>query len=264
MGPRQAASLSVDEQALAGGEVRYDASYIRNESAPSWALLAKEYDTRPQGALAQWHLAELALREGKVSDAVARLRDCDQKLGKLLARRHRERTPSPADLNPFAGSALVPRQVYYQIAQAQAQQLLWVIDQVHAERDSTSALALMRWRELDPSQPGYAAHLNDLVKLCDKARTGVADVLRLALAQMDADADHRLTVLASLALQPKSPAYVQADFELGQQVLRLTQPRPGMKTAKEYFQAVADAGENPWKEQALQRLSSLAAPKEQP
>ena len=64
--------------------------------------------------------------------------------------------------------------------------------------------------------------------------------------------------------QPKSPAYVQANFELGEQALRFTKPRPGLKTAKEYFQAVVDAGENPWREQAVGQLGALTAPKEQP
>jgi hypothetical protein len=255
----QVASLVVDAPALAGGEVRYDASYVRGESAPAWSQLAKEYGTRPQGALAQWRLAELDLREGKIPEALARLRDCDQRLGKLLARRHREKAPSPADLNPFAGSALVPRQVCYQIAQAQVQQLLWILNQVHAEQDAPSAQALQLWRSLDPSAPNYADQLQKLADLCDKAKTTMADVVRLALAQVDRDANRRLTVLAALASQPQSPAYVQANFELGEQALRWTKPGPGMKSAKDYFQAVADAGENPWKEQALQRLGTLTA-----
>jgi hypothetical protein len=258
----QAASLVVDAQALAGGEVRYDASYARGESAPSWALLADGYASSPQGALAQWHLGELALREGRIPDAMTRLKDCDQKLDKLLARRHHERAPSPADLNPFAGSALVPRLVYYQIAQTQAEQLLWTIDQVHAEQDAPSAQALRDWRRLDPALPDYAGQLGKLLASC--ANTAMADVLRLALALEDRDVDRRMTVLTALAAQPKSPAYVQANFELGELAVRLTKPHPGLKTAKEYFQTVADAGDNPWQDQAQQRLGSLTAPKEQP
>jgi hypothetical protein len=258
----QVVSLVVDAQALAGGQVRYDASYVRGESAPSWASLAEEFGSRPQAALAQWHLGELALREGKIPDALTRLRDCDQKLDKLLARRHREKTPSPADLNPFAGSALVPRQVYYQIAQTQAEQLLWVIDQVHAEHDALSAQALRDWQRLDLSAPDYAVQLNKLLASC--FNTNMADVLRLALAQTDHDMDRRMTILGALAAQPNSPAFVQANFELGELTLRLTKPHAGLKTAKEYFQTVADAGDNPWQDQAQQRLASLTAPKEQP
>jgi hypothetical protein len=258
----QLTSLSVDTQALAGGEVKYDASYVSDESASSWTTLAKEYGSRPQGALAQWHLAELALREGNISDTLAHLRDGDQKLGKLLARRHREKAPSPADLNPFTGSALVPRLVCYQIAQSQVQQWLWILDQVHAEQDAPSAQALRDWRRLNPLVQEYFGQLDKLLASC--INTNMADVLRLALALADRDMDRRLMVLAALASQPKSPAYVQANFELGELALRLTSPRPGLKTAKEYFQAVVDAGENPWKDQAVSRLSSLTAPKEQP
>ena len=258
----QLASLSVDAQALAGGEVKYDASYVSDESASSWTPLAAEYGSRPQGALAQWHLAELALREGNIPDALAHLRDGDQKLGKLLARRHRERAPSSADLNPFAGSALVPRLVYYQIAQTQVRELLWVIEQVHAQQDVPSAQALRDWRRLNPLGSDYAGQLDRLSALY--SNTNMADVLRLALAQVDRDMDRRLTVLAALASQPKSPVYVQANFELGELALRLTKPRLGMRTAKEYFQAVADAGETPWQDQALARLKSLTVPKEQP
>jgi hypothetical protein len=258
----QIASLVVDAQALAGGEVRYDASYVRGESAASWALLVDERGSSPQGALAQWHLGELALREGKIPDALTRLKNCDQRLDKLLARRHRERAPSPADLNPFAGSALVPRQVYYQIAQTQAEQLLWVIDQVHAEHDAPSAQALRDWQRLDPSAADYAEQLNKLLASC--FNTNMADILRLALALADRDVDRRMTILAALANQPKSPAFVQANFELGELTLRLAKPRAGLKTAKEYFQTVADAGDTPWQDQAELRLGSLTAPKEQP
>jgi hypothetical protein len=258
----QAASLIVDAQALAGGQVRYDASYVRGESAPSWTLLAQEHASRPQAALAQWHLGELALRQGNVPDALTHLQDCDQKLDKLLARRHRERAPSPADLNPFAGSALVPRLVYYQIAQTQAEQLLWVIDQVHVQHDAASAQALRDWQRLAPSAPDYAEQLNKLLTSC--FNTNMADILRLALALADRDVDRRMTILAALANQPKSPAFVQANFELGELTLRLAKPRVGLKTAKEYFQTVADAGDTPWQDQAELRLSSLTAPKEQP
>lgn len=258
----QVVSLVVDAQALAGGQVRYDASYVRGESATSWALLLDERGSSPQGALAQWHLGELALREGKITDALTRLQDCDQRLDKLLARRRREKKPSPADLNPFAGSSLVPRQVYYQIAQTQAEQLLWDIDQVHAEHDAASAQALRDWQRLDPASPDYAWQLDKLLASC--LNTSMADVLRLALALADRDVDRRMTVLAGLANQSKSPAFLQANFELGELALRSAKPRADLKTAKEYFQTVADAGDTPWQDQAQQRLASLTAPKEQP
>jgi hypothetical protein len=256
----QMASLRVDAQALAGGQVKYDSSAVSGESAPSWALLAKEYDRRPQAALAQLHLAELALRDGRIPDALALMRDCDKKLSGILSRKRRESAPSPAELNPFAEAALVPRRVYYQLAQSQARQWLWIVQQVHAEQDAPSAAALQAWIKLNPAQADYAPQLGRLVELYDK--TNMGDVLRLAMARVDDNMERRLKALAALGAKPTSPAYLWANFALGEELLNATTPRPGLKTAKDYFQVVADGGESPWKSLAAQRLIELAGAKE--
>ncbi len=190
------------------------------------------------------------------------LRSADESLRKLLARRTR---PDTAEPNAFAGSRIVPRRDYYQIADERARQLLWTLQQAHADQDPAAAQAAQEWLALNPCEDDYARQLEQ--KCQQYTRTAMGDVLRLALvrvreAQSQEGAPQRRQALAALAGNPRSPACVQANFELGEMLMRTALPQPGLRTPSDYFQAVLDAGESPWKELAAQRLAALSGPKE--
>ena len=96
----------------------------------------------------------------------------------------------------------------------------------------------------------------------DGRRVGLALVRIRKARSAQEGAARRRQALAALAGNPRSPACVQANFELGEMLMRTALPQPGLRTPSDYFQAVLDAGESPWKELAAQRLAALSGPKE--
>ena len=254
----QCVSLRADDAALAGGHVRYSAARICPESEPVWRKLLDRYENSPQAALAQLHLAELALRRNEPQRAYALLADA---YADLVAQ-----MPSYADrLVPqhrwglFADRAQYPSASYFVAALRRAQYLLWLMDRNLILDNPQTAEALTDWLNIDPAEEADLAKA--LAGRADKyTQTDLADNLQLAVALIEPDVQRRANLLAELAQGPGDAA-IEANYELGRLIMdSAPDHRPGrIDQARICFQNVLDEAPNPWHELAAQRLLNLPA-----
>lgn len=260
----QSLSLRRDMAALRDGSVRYSAARVRPESEALWQKLLDRYESSPQAALAQLHLAELALRRNEPQQAYALLADAYAALATQM--------PSYADrLAPqhrwglFAERAQYPSTSYFVAALRRTQYLLWLMDRNLILDNPRAAEALSEWLKIDPAEEA------DLAKaLADRAQkysqTDLADNLQLARALIEPDVQRRADRLADLATG-SGDAAIEANYERGRLIMdsAAAGDRDELARAAACFQNVLDEAPNPWHELAAQRLLGLSAPEgEQP
>ncbi|MFW6061571.1 MAG: hypothetical protein ACOC93_02060 [Planctomycetota bacterium] len=250
----QTQTLQLDVNALAGGLVRGLSSYTMEGSKDAWARLATGFPAQPQGALAKWRLAVLALRNHQPAVAEERLAEARRRLRGYLDR------PRSAGDRLFGPRAPLPSRSYYADALAELERLDWLIRQNHVIDQARSARALADLLDANPYSRDYVAHLQDLLEI--HGDTELRGNIRLAIADATADPYVRADLLLSIAedWRADADAAIEANYRLGllilqEPVLRL---KPRNQEPAEYLQFVAqEAVDNPWKAFARQRLDWL-------
>jgi len=255
----QCMSLKVRRQAYEDGLVSYDASYTGADSADIWRRLVDDYGGSPQAALAQWHLAALALRDGKVGRGDELLRAAAERLQAFLE----AHPPAPGGARPvFSGPSTVPSTVYYADVLFKVRRLVWQIQRNHLYEDARAAQAFGEFLGIDASEltrDKYLARLKKLIETYED--TPIEDNLRLAIALAAPKLwGSKIEMLVQLARETNDAA-VEANFHLGE--LTMEEPVLGLELSldirepRDYFNIVIAAPPSPWRDLAEQRLALL-------
>lgn len=255
----QARSLQVDQNALQSGTVRYTETFALPQSEAVWRKLAEDYPAAPQAGLANWRLAELALREQKVAQARPLL-DAAVTTLRNLAQRHtlaQRSEPLQAIFNP---PPAVPPATCYDQARLDVERLAWLVNSNRVGADPAAAAALAAYLDADPSQADY---YQKLVALRDNPlyqKTSVANNIKLAIAKATSDLAQRVETLHAIAADGADlDAALEANYELGRLAMQpalARQAKLKLKPSAEYFKLVAQGPTNPWTEQAAKWLAA--------
>jgi hypothetical protein len=271
----QAASLQLDEVALAGGLIKCSPTFALQESAQAWQELLKTCPASPQAALAERELAELALRQiAHGADANTQARVADEHL-------HRAAEALKAMVSSDSGQAAidkrarremffqpaeVPSPDYYRGALEAVEQLAWLMSRNNVLNDPNAAEALGAFVDINPKLPDYAQRIGRLLSDPAKAResTNLGDNIKLAVALQTPNVYERAEMLMALAKDERTDAAIVANFELGKLAMRtaeapnINQLVKGLKTPEEYFRIVIAAHpENPYHRKAAELLAGL-------
>lgn len=271
----QAMGLQPDEVALAGGLIKYSASFHPSESAEAWESLRRNCPIAPQAILADWRLGELALRAvaaGGEGDPNELVRRADKHL-RWAREALREMFPVAADLltapapaRIFAPPADVPSREYFLGAKEAVERLVWLMERNNVLADAESAEALGAYLDLDPKQPDYYRRLTGLLSDTTRKReaTAMGDNLKLAVALNTPNPYERAVMLIELAKDERTDSAIVGNFELGKLGLKTAEARvvhlvEGYRTPEDYFKTVIAAPPNPYQQEAARLLASLAS-----
>jgi len=253
----------VSVPALAAGRIAYVASRVQVASEPVWRRLAERHAGTVQAAVAEWRLAELALRVGKPAEADGRLRKAADALRQSLAEEDRRRAARERVDDVFVDASPLPSARYQEEALFGVEELLWLMRRNSVLTDPRCAEALASLLDVDEQALTAEEYYRRLSELAGRYEdTALAENIKLAVARATKDPKERLEQLLLLARQQADPdAAVEADFELGRLALWEAMRRlcPDLATPRAYFQRVADGPSSPWQPSARERLAWLEA-----
>ena len=277
----QCLSVQYDAGAFEMGLVKFTADYPLPESEPVWQELSSRHKGTAQAALADWRLAELALRRAyepgvspaesqrRVKEAHDRLAAAEQHLATLPEAGAEQREIEPST-SVFSEAQSVPTRSYYADALFAVRRLRWLMEESRALEDANSAEALSALLAVNPHQPDFYGRLGALLSDPVKAReqTEMGDVLKLEVAKATLDRRERAAMFRALA-DGLTGAAIEANYELGILLRQESalQAEAKYKAPEEYFKAVRDARKNPWTslaEEMLARLAATTKPKDRP
>ncbi len=270
----QAISLQLDETALAGGLIKYSPTFALPESAEAWQELLKTAPASPQAALADWALAELALRMiAHGQDANTQARIADEHLHRAAealkgiggSDSDQEAVDKRDRREMFFPPAEVPSRDCYLGALEAVQQLTWLMSRNAVLNDPNAAEALGAYVDINPKLPDYAQQLDRLLSDPAKARecTSLGDNIKLAVALQTPSVYERAEMLMILARDERTDAAIVANFELGKLAMRTAEAPDisrivkGIKKPEEYFRIVIASPENPYQPKAAELLAGL-------
>lgn len=269
----RAMSLQLDKVALAGGLIKYSPTFALPVSAKAWQELRETCPASKQAPLAEWALAELALRSithGEDANTQTRIADdrlhrAAETLEEIVARdteqaKLEERTAREVFFPP----AEVPNRDYYRGALEAVNRLTWLMSRNKVLNDPNAAEALGAYLDINPKLPDYYLRLSKLLGDPKKARekTSLGDNLKLAIALQTPNIYERAEMLITLARDQRTDAAIVANFELGKLAMRTAEAPAislvnGLKNPEEYFQIVIAAPDNPYREKAAKLLESI-------
>lgn len=257
----QCRSLELDEYSLEAGLVRYSASFVQATSLDSYQKLVEDFPGSAQAALARWRLGELALRSGQADKADLLLQSSAARLGASLV----TEDPRSADQRKdgmFRQRLSIPPQAYYTEALFRVQRLIWLMERNKILTGSAAARALSAMLSISPHKPQYLEALGSLLDQYEN--TALGDNLKLAVAMATDDPYMQAEMLIWLAVDERTDAAVEANYELGMLVMQSASARaltlmPGIKKPAEYFRIVIAAPPNPWQQFAQRHLARLGS-----
>ncbi len=269
----QAMSQQLDESALAGGLIKYSPTFALPVSAEAWQELRETCPASRQAPLAEWALAELALRSiARGEDANTQTRIADERLHraaealeKIVAYdTERVKLDQQAPHEVFFPPAEVPNRDYYRGALEAVQRLTWLMSRNKVLDDPNAAAALGAYLDINPKLPDYYQRLSKLLGDPDKAReqTSLGDNLKLAVALQTPNVYERAEMLITLARDERTDAAIVANFELGKLAMRTAEAPTislvkGLKNPEEYFRIVIAAPDNPYRNKAAELLANI-------
>ena len=257
-----AQSLQIHQPALKQRLIRYVTDYLLDTPASrqAWLDVASTYEHSAQAALAEWHLGELALRDGELALAGRRLSAARETLQRIVEKLDREQ-PMSEVLMP---STHVPSPQHYRKAFFAVRRLIRLME---GNRNARKALA--QYLRANPHEPSYAQRLAALAD--QHQHTSLGDNLKLAAALAVEDPYGQVKALIPIAaIRPMTDAAIEANYELGHLAM-LTKDSPALPLemdlhpAEWYFKQVAStpvddqAKANPWLARAKERLEWLKA-----
>jgi hypothetical protein len=280
----QTLSLRLDTRALGRDLVKYSAAhYLQQDSAigsqlaaPAWEQLASRYPGARQAALADWHLGELNVRAGRFRKGYDMLLRSATPLRKMLPSlqspsAEQERT------SIFYAPEPVPDRRHYIQALFEVERLIWLMEQNHI-MDDEKVLPKEAQDKVIVTREALRAYLaaypNDREYL-DRLKltyweTWLGDNLKLESARATPDLNARITILLTLADLREggmfTDAAIAAKYDLGLLAMRPAEISSLHKdveaqlrrnSPEEYFRAIVQSGQQPWKRLAEERLITL-------
>lgn len=255
----QTRSLQLDVPALKAGTVRYSASFPRPASGVVWRGIRAEHPGAPQAALADYRLAQLALREKNITEAEERLHLAEESLAKYVAAQN--------DLSEIETEGMIlqkpeciPSESYYPEVLFRVRRMIWLMKSNDASGDPKVGEALAALFNENPSELDYDERLGKLVSLYEKTRLG--DNLKLDVAMATLDPYAQAEMLIWLAEDERTDAAIEANYQLGTLAMQTARAHallliPKLMTPQQYFKIVIAAPPNPWQELAAEHLGRL-------
>ena len=262
-------SIQFDRQAFRSGWIRYTASYPLDSSTATWQRLRESHPTSPQAAIANWQLAELALRRREVKKADELLHEAADRLRELFPAGAGHQAGETGAI--FSEPAALPGKAYYDEALFEVQRLIWLIEQNNLLNDAESAQAMAAYLNLNRYRMTDREYYRGLAELAGQYEgTQMAENLKLAVARATDDLEERVSQLIALARQwSDGDAAIEANYELGRLLVQepLLQLKPNMEKPEVYFKRVIAAPPSPWQLRAAERVAWLRTfpkPKQEP
>ncbi len=269
----RAMSLQLDKVALAGGLIKYSPTFALPVSAQAWQELRETCPASKQAPLAEWALAELALRSiAHDEDANTQTRIADERLHRaaealeeiVVRDTEQAKLDERAAREVFFPPAEVPNRDYYRGAIEAVNRLAWLMSQNKVLDDPNAAEALGAYLDINPKAPDYYQQLSKLLGDPEKAReqTSLGDNLKLAVALQTPNIYERAEMLITLARNQRTDAAIVANFELGKLAMRTAEAPAiglvnGLKKPEEYFRIVIEAPKNPYRKKAIKLLGDI-------
>ncbi len=248
----QAKSLQLDQRALAQGVIRGNCAFVLPESREHWQGLVNAWPDEPQAALARLKLAELDLRQKRVSSAYALLMTAERQLREIPY--HDD--PMVLETRTFAHAPSFPPHAVYTYAAQRVTWLRWIMRENDLLADEAAAEALAKWLSVDPTQADAAQTLAEL--FFDYRTTSLADNLHLAQVMQERSDYQRVYGLLQLVDTDEiTDAVIEARFELGQVHATSVQALKSFDSPKPYLEMVGDVPGTPWQGRAQEQIKWL-------
>ena len=242
-------------------------------SAPAWRRVVEQYPESPQALLGRYHLARLEVCRAATQNQDDAMRSVRAALAELelvregLVDHESKQDPDPVQSPSVLPMLDLPSQEVYRNTLRQARRLQWWIQQNRTDTEPSHAIALGRLLQANPYQPEYPAQLYAMAQDPKMQESFLADNVALAIARLNPNPFERSRLLLAIAEQWATDSSVEANYELGR--LRMqTASDAGISyvlpSANTYFQRVAEATDNPWKELAEDYLQLLNRPSAAP
>ena len=271
-------SVQLDKRDKSGWMTRYSSDWPMESSRMVLRQLIREYPKSSQAALARYRLGILTMRKafGLVEEdnreGVVYKRVCDMAVIRRACEMLKEAEARLQEVvddwkaedkeSVFSPLPSAPRnQWHYAEALFEARRLNWLIRENDVANNKLAATAFAELLSLNPYRPDYVTRLETIRNLKQYEKSPLRNNLRVAWAK-EQDVAARFGALSALASAETedADAAIEANYELG---VMAGEPEIsellGGKGAKDFFEKVRAASENPWQSRVEEYFSRQEA-----